>query len=196
MIGRFRKQKGNSKWATICIISKLKTLDLHPDFWPLKAKDLRAFNNMKLNVFYCWYITSFLMPSNGHKILKEYYNVWFPSAGIQFNIRIIVQNFRYKRQFEPRHNKTNKMSVRQAKTRISLGIRSVWSESSLCAQWVAKDPMFLHADSGDSDQTGRMPKLIWVFGGRTLILLVLSYRGSFALLSMYFALRIRRSLSI
>ena len=35
-------------------------------------------------------------------------------------------------------------------------IRPVWSESSLCAQWVAKDPSFLRADSEDSDQTGRM----------------------------------------
>ena len=48
------------------------------------------------------------------------------------------------------------MSVHPAKTQISLGIRSVWSESSLCAQWVAKGPSFLHADSEDSDQTGRM----------------------------------------
>ena len=30
----------------------------------------------------------------------------------------------------------------------------VWLESSLCAQWVAKDPSFLHAGSEDSDQTG------------------------------------------
>ena len=29
-----------------------------------------------------------------------------------------------------------------------------------CTQWVAKDPSFLHADSEDSDQTGRMPRLI------------------------------------
>ena len=57
--------------------------------------------------------------------------------------------------YEPRHDKTNKMSVRPAKTQISLGNRPVWSESSLCAPWVAKDPMFLHADSEDSDQTGR-----------------------------------------
>ena len=42
--------------------------------------------------------------------------------------------------FEPRHDKTNKMSVRPAKTQISLGICSVWSESSLCAQCLAKDP--------------------------------------------------------
>ena len=55
--------------------------------------------------------------------------------------------------YEPRYDKTNKMSVRSAKTQISLGIRPVWSESSLCAQWVAKDPSFLHADSEDSDQT-------------------------------------------
>ena len=48
----------------------------------------------------------------------------------------------------------------------------------LCAQWVAKDPGFLHADSEDSDQTGRMPRLIWVFAGRTATLLVLSWGGS------------------
>ena len=57
--------------------------------------------------------------------------------------------------FGPRHDKTNKTSVRPAKTQISLGIRRVWSESS------------------------RMPRLIWVFAGRTLILLVLSCHGSF-----------------
>ena len=32
---------------------------------------------------------------------------------------------------EPRHDKTNKMSVRPAKTQISLGIRPVWSVPSL-----------------------------------------------------------------
>ena len=73
---------------------------------------------------------------------------------------------------EPRHDKTNKMSVRPAKTQISLGIRPVWSESLLCTQWVAKDPSFLHVDSEDSDQTGRMSRLIWVFAGRTATLLV------------------------
>ena len=56
---------------------------------------------------------------------------------------------------EPPHDKSNKVAVRPAKTQISLGIRPVCSESSLCAQWVAKDPSFLHADSEDSDQTGR-----------------------------------------
>ena len=63
--------------------------------------------------------------------------------------------------------KPTKWHVRPAKTPISLGIRTVWSESSLCAQWVAKDLSFLHADSEDSDQTGWMPRLIWIFTGRT-----------------------------
>ena len=63
--------------------------------------------------------------------------------------------------------KPTKWHVRPAKTQISLSIRPVWSESSLCTQWVVKRPMFLHADSEDSDQTGQMPRLIWVFAGYT-----------------------------
>ena len=59
--------------------------------------------------------------------------------------------------------KPTKWHVGPAKTQISPG----GSESSLCDQWVATDPTFLHADSEDSDQTGRMPRLIWVFAGRT-----------------------------
>ena len=37
--------------------------------------------------------------------------------------------------------------MRSAMTQISLGIRLVLSESSLCAQWIAKEPSFLHVDS-------------------------------------------------
>ena len=41
--------------------------------------------------------------------------------------------------------KPTKWHARPAKTQISLGIRPVWSESSLCAQWLAKGPSFLRA---------------------------------------------------
>ena len=57
-------------------------------------------------------------------------------------------------------------------------LRPAWAsaqsdQSSLCAQWEVKDPRFLHAESEDSDPTGH--PLIWVFAGRTrIILLVLS----------------------
>ena len=39
----------------------------------------------------------------------------------------------YSLIYEPRHDKTNNVDVRPAKTQISLGIRPVWSESSLSA---------------------------------------------------------------
>ena len=71
------------------------------------------------------------------------------------------------------------MTLRPAKTQISLGVRPVWWESSLCAQWVAKEPSFLHADGQWTDQPGWMPRLIRVFAGCTVILLVLSWGGSF-----------------
>ena len=80
--------------------------------------------------------------------------------------------------------KPTKWYVRPAKTQTSLGICPIWSESSLCAVWVAKDPKFLHADSEDSDQTARMPRLICVFAGRILTLLVLSCRGSNVIYSL------------
>ena len=72
-------------------------------------------------------------------------------------------------------------NVHPAKTQISLGIRPVWSESSLCAHWVAKDPMFLHANSEDSDQTGRMPGWSESSLGTQVILLVLSCASSICL---------------
>ena len=78
--------------------------------------------------------------------------------------------------FEPRHDKTSKMSVRPAKIQISLGIHPVWSASSLsgCPGWFASSMgaqsfcWFCHeqnecAPSEDSDQPGHPPSLISVF---------------------------------
>ena len=68
--------------------------------------------------------------------------------------------------------------MRPAKSQISLGIRPVWSESSLSA-WRKLGSLATHwAHSEDSDQTGQMPRLIRIFAGRTVTLLVLSCRGS------------------
>ena len=64
--------------------------------------------------------------------------------------------------FEPQHEKNNKVNVCLAKTQISLGIRPVWSKSSLCASWVAKGPRFLHADSEDSDLSLRWANTYFV----------------------------------
>ena len=83
---------------------------------------------------------------------------------------------------EPPRDQTNNVVVRPAKTQISEGIRPVWSESSLSA-WRKLGSIATHwAHCEDSDQTGRMPRLIWVFAGRTVTLLVLSRGGSNKLL--------------
>ena len=75
--------------------------------------------------------------------------------------------------------KPTKCHVHPAKTQISLGIRPVWSESSLFA-WRKLGYLATHwAHSEDSDQTGRMPRLICVFARRRVILLVLSWGGSY-----------------
>ena len=58
--------------------------------------------------------------------------------------------------------KPTKWRVRPAQTQISLGMRPVWSESSLSA-WRKLRSLATHwAHSKDSDQTGWMPRLIWV----------------------------------
>ena len=121
------------------------------------------------------YMTSHLSAALSHRLS------WKNAATLYHPCHLSWFFFCKEKTLEPWHDKTNKMSVHPVKTQISLGIRPVWSESSLCAQWVAKGTRFLHADSEYSDQTGWMPRLICVFAGRTLILLVLSCRGSYFL---------------
>ena len=74
--------------------------------------------------------------------------------------------------------KRTKLSLRPAKTQIRLGICPVWSESLLSA-WRNIGSSVTHwAHCKDSDQTGWMPKLIWVFAGCTDHFVDLSWGGS------------------
>ena len=81
---------------------------------------------------------------------------------------------------EPRHDKTNKMNARPAKTHISLELGHPPSLITLFAvrmkkPWVLSNPLSAREDSG---QTGWMPRLIWIFAERTVILLVFLCRSS------------------
>ena len=94
----------------------------------------------------------------------------------QFTTSKILENYRsffWWRNFsdfysmcEPQHEKTTKWSACPAKTQITWASAQS-DQSSLCTQWIAKDQSFLHEDSNDSDQSGWMPRLIWVFAGCT-----------------------------
>ena len=57
--------------------------------------------------------------------------------------------------------------MRTAKIQISLGIRAVWSESSLCGFKIATGAKIHHADDEDTNQPARPRRLFSVFIGRT-----------------------------
>ena len=56
--------------------------------------------------------------------------------------------------------------VRPAKSQISLGIHPVWSVFAVCSK-ASQGPQGFFMRTAKTDQTGRMPRLIWVFTGRT-----------------------------
>ena len=75
--------------------------------------------------------------------------------------------------------KPTKWSVRPAKTQISLGIRPVWSELSLSA-WRKLGSLATHlVQSEDPDQTEDAQDALSFLAGYRVILLVLSWGGSF-----------------
>ena len=84
-----------------------------------------------------------------------------------------------RRAFEPPHDKTNKMVCAPSKDSDQPGhlpsLIRVFPVHMKKA-WVLSYPL---SATNDSDQTGWMSRLIWVFAGVTVILLVLSLGGSF-----------------
>ena len=90
--------------------------------------------------------------------------------------------------------------VHRAKTQISIGIRPFWSESSLCAwsesslsTWRNLGSLathWAHMYSEVSDQTGWMPRLIWVFAGCTDHFVGFSWGGSNVLVIVIYLSRL------
>ena len=73
------------------------------------------------------------------------------SRHIQYGTFCVQNPGWYPEQNEPPRDKTNKMICAPSEDSDQPGIRPVSSESSLCAQWVAKDmSFFFHADSEDT----------------------------------------------
>ena len=80
---------------------------------------------------------------------------------------------------EPSHDKTKKMACAPSEDSDQPGHPPSLIRVFACAQWVAKDHSFLHADS---DQARWMPRLIhvWVFAGFTCQFVGFVMRCSFA----------------
>ena len=79
-----------------------------------------------------------------------------------------MQGATYTQVYKWAHAWQNQQNHLCAQRRLGSAWASAQTDQfSLWAQYVAKDPRFLHVDSEDSDQTGQMPRLIWVFAGHT-----------------------------
>ena len=89
---------------------------------------------------------------------KAHFHIWITRMG-----SCIFKEYK-NNKLNQRMTKPTKWHVRPAKTQISLGIHPVWSVfavlmlKSLDTHW---------AHSKDSDQSGQMPRLIWVLAGCT-----------------------------
>ena len=70
---------------------------------------------------------------------------------------------------EPGHDKTNKLACATFEDSDQPGHPPSLIRVFAVRWKVAKDPCFLHADSEDTDQIWGMPRLIWVFDGRTCL---------------------------
>ena len=100
----------------------------------------------------------------GHLMIKPVYSIWkqqrhrSASATAQY----------YNKWAASWQNQQNGMCIQWR-----LGIHPVWAGFSLSA-WRNLGSLATHCKhSEDSEETGWMPKLIWVFAGHTVILLVL-----------------------
>ena len=68
--------------------------------------------------------------------------------------------YRFTKWARTRQNQQNDPCVQRR-------LRSAWASTWVISLCVCLIPRILHADSKDSDKTGRMPRLVWVFTGCT-----------------------------
>ena len=93
---------------------------------------------------------------------------------LTLSMKVSSGNRLYKPLSEPPHDKTHQSGM-CAQRRLRSAWPSAQSDQSSLSALRKLGSLATHwAHREDSDQTGRMPRLIWVFAGRTLILLVLS----------------------
>ena len=116
------------------------------------------------------------------EISKEPYIIY--ELGHNNTTHVCISDWEHHEYLSHCMTKPTKWHVRPIKTQISLGMRPVWSESSLSARRNLESLAIHWMHSEDSDLTGRMPRLIWIFAG-PLVILVLSCCGSSVHLSVF-----------
>ena len=142
-----------------------------------KARNIKHFDKSKKQILF--------FNNNNFLNQKTSLRITFSNTMVSYETWLLRINTDAN-SFEPHHDKTNKMACVPSEhsdrpcTQISLGIRPVWSESLLSA-WRKLGSLATHwVHSKDSDQTGRMPRLIWVFAERShFVGFVMTWPNSF-----------------
>ena len=161
---------------TFCVDSFYKVFWLAIVFFGKNDFPWFLFFPCKKPILYFWHKQKYISTN-----FENVCCIFWPGQTILLNVvmQIIIKSMKTGCNVSRVTKKPTIWHVRPAKTPISLGIRPVWSESSL-SPWRNIKSLATHwAHSEDSDQTRHSPSLIRVFAGRTLvILLVLSCCGS------------------
>ena len=89
------------------------------------------------------------------------------TTGIKFTAEITQNLINYIWAASKQNQQNGMCAQRRLRSAWASAQSELSDQSSQCTQWVAEDPSCFYVDSEDSDQTGRMPRLIWVFAGRT-----------------------------
>ena len=108
-----------------------------------------------------WTTTSAMSPSlKGSVASRADTTDWMKNHMVRIEFCCMSSFVMQYRQMSRLVTKPTKWALRPAKTQISLGIRPVWSESSLsaCRKLGSLATYWVHSEN--SGQTGRMPRLI------------------------------------
>ena len=118
----------------------------------------------------CCKIAKHNLPSDRPKFLQTWAVCWsYHTTSVKQRENMVIRQCLYNRCIQFSHNERTRTfwHVRPTKTQIRLRMRAVWSESSLDAwrnfAWLAIENEL----SEDSDQTARIPNVIWIFAGCT-----------------------------
>ena len=114
-------------------------------------------------------------------------NVFIALKGSHFWFFILYQKWDSESMRKDAHTVPRESGMVRGEAHVTLRCQvhwwvSMWVSRDLshgpgvCVAWVPSKPvsvlngkiyLFIYADSKDADQTGQMPRLIWVFAGRT-----------------------------
>ena len=158
----------SASWTAICLHHELPLIFIMNCHWSASWTAICLHHKLPLIIMNCHWSSSWTAIDLHHELpLVCIMNCHWSASWTAIYTLLLSGFFIWAASWQNQQNDVC------AQWRLRSAWASIQSDQRLCcALWVAKDPSFLHADSEDwsdwvDDQTGRMPRLIWVFTGST-----------------------------